>query len=291
MNPNGLLLAYDGIDKANLLRFVDSPFYGGIKYTMLEKIINPAIALRDGHPLISNPLRALLDSHYIHEVVVACHDSSKSRLEEMTSSLNNQRKKLNVVSVNGNIGDIVQQAIGNFSSSKPVFLMLPDLPLVRGEDVDFAIDDLSCRIDSSADAYIPVMPTDYFQPVFFRAKQKRVGISIREKRNELRKYCFLNFIIFDPEAHNPTFTTQFYHSRLFRTASGVRDIIKQIPLEYVRELAIKRFRQDLTFEDLENVGRLLSKRAIKVVPCHNPRYLAFAFDIDTKNDYVGYLNS
>ena len=106
-----------------------------------------------------------------------------------------------------------------------------------------------------------------------------------------RNFAFLNFLIFDPASHNPTFTRQFYHSRTFRTLSGVSGIIKNIPLELVREIAMKRLRQDLNFEDLENVGNLLSGRNIKIIRCDNPRYIPFVYDIDTKKDYDGYLKS
>ncbi|HLC73880.1 MAG TPA: hypothetical protein VJH20_04570 [Candidatus Nanoarchaeia archaeon] len=290
MELNGLLLAYDGIDRANVLKYIDAPFYGGLKYLMLEKIMNPTIALKNGNPLISNPLKALLDSTDLTEIVIACHHSSRSRLEEMATTSNKQRKKLKIVEANGHVGNIVQQAIDNFSNSNPIFLMLPDLPLVTGEDVDFVVKDLSYRIDQSADAYIPVIPTDYLHLGFFKEKQRRIGIPIRDN-GKPRSFAFLNFLIFDPKSHNPTFTRQFYHSRTFRTLSGFSGIIKNIPLELVREIAMKRLRQDLNFEDLENVGKILSGRTIKIVRCYDPGYLPFVYDIDTKSDYVGYLKS
>src|SRR3989338_3360751 len=112
MQVSGLIIASDGVQKHSLIDVVDTPFYRGWKFLLKDKILNPALALRDGSLLIEPAIKAMFDAGFVNDVVIVGNQYQQEDLEKVVSKVSNG-KPHKVIPSNGNIGEVVATGVDN----------------------------------------------------------------------------------------------------------------------------------------------------------------------------------
>ena len=286
MQVSGLVIASDGAQKHGLIDVVDTPFYGGLKFLLKDKILNPAFTLRDGSLLIESAIRAMFDAGFVNDVVVVGNQHQQEALEELVSK-NSNGKPHKVISNNGNIGEVVATGADNVLLPGYFFIIMPDLPFVTGQAIDFAIADILRHGNPVADVYIPVISEDFFEQhnegwtrPFSRLRSN--GVKGRYKR--------LDFVIADSRNVNPEAVKKYYEIRRIHNLSGLVSAVRNFP-NLIPQVAIKYLTSRLSLDDLEGISSELYRGEVRIVHVFNPVYATFMKDIDTLRDYRAYQRS
>ncbi len=202
MQVSGLVIASDGVQKHGLTGIVDTPFYGGQKFLLKDKILNPTLALRGGILLIEPAIEAMFDAELVSDIVIVSNPNQREALEEVVFR-NSSGKPYKVIPDNGNIGEVVATGADNVLLPGYFFIIMPDLPFVTGKAIDFAIADILRPENLGADVYLPVISDDFFEQhnegwtrPFYRlrsnggkGKYKRLDFVIADSRTRLLRFC------------------------------------------------------------------------------------------------------
>lgn len=286
MQVSGLVIASDGVQKHGLIDVVDTPIYGGWKFLLKDKILNPALILRDSSLLIEPAIKAMFDAGFVNDVVVVGNQDQQEDLEEVVSK-NSNGKPYKVIPNNGNIGEVVATGANNVLLPGYFFIMMPDLPFVTGETIDFAIADILRPGNLGADVYLPVISDDFFEQhnegwtrPFARLSNN--GVKGRFKR--------LDFTIADSRSVNPEAVKKYYDLRMISSLRGKAVAVRNLP-SLTLGLAMKYLTLRLSMADLEGISSELYRGEVRIVQVFDPVYATFMKDIDTARDYRAYQRS
>jgi len=283
MQVSGLVIASDGVEKHGLIDIVNTPLYEGRKFLLREKILNPNLVLKDGAPLIEPAIKAMFDSSLVNDVVVVGNEDQCEALEGVTSR-NAQGKPYKIVSSKGHIGEVVATGADNLSLSGYFFIIMPDLPFVTGQAIDFAVLDILRAENLGAEVYLPVISDDFF-------KQNSDGwvrpFSRLRSDGVKGRYKGLDFVIANSGSVNPQLIRKYYEIRMIHSLRGIWNAIRHFPT-LAPEVAIKYATSRLSLSELEGIGSELYGGELRVVKVTDPIYATFMKDIDTVRDYRAY---
>ena len=283
---SGLVIASDGAEKHGLIDIVDTPVYGGWKFLLREKILNPDIVLRNGAPLIEPVIKAMFDSSLVNDVVIVGNEDQCENLERVVSRVKSG-KTYKIVPNKGHIGEAVATGADNISLPGYFFIIMPDLPFVTGQAIDFAVADILRVENLGADVYLPVISHDFFK----QHNDGFVRTFARLRTNGVKgRYKNLDFVIANSRTVNPEAIEKYYEIRMIHTLRGMSTAIRHFPT-LVPEVAIKYVTSRLSISDLEGIGSELYGGEVRAVEVFDPVYAAFMKDIDTLRDYRAYQRS
>ncbi len=288
MQVSGLVVASDGVKRHSLLDVANTPFYGGSKILLKDKILNPNLILTDGMPLIEPVIKAMFDANSVNDFVIVGNEDQCEDLEEVASR-NSNGKPYRVISNNGqHIGEVVALGADNVSLSGYLFIAMSDLPYANGQAVDFAVADILRGESIGADVYLPVVSADFFNS---HGDGWTSTFSRLQKDGEKGKFRGLNFVIANSRNINPEAIKTYYEIRMIHSLKGMLNAVKHFPM-LAPEVAIKHIIKYLTsrlsISDLEATGSELYDGELRVVEVFHPVYASFMKDIDTLRDYNAY---
>lgn len=280
---SGLVVASDGVNRHNVLDVVNSPFYGGWKLLLKDKILNPDILLTDQVPLVEPAIKAMFDAESVRDFVVVGNEDQCEYLEEIASK-NSNGKPYKVLPNRGRIGEAVEVGVDSIALPGYFFAIMPDLPYANGEAVDFAVADVLKKENIGADVYLPVVSA-----VFFRNNANGWTSTFSRIQNNGKQsgYKGLNFVIANSENVNPQAINKYYEIRMVHSLKGILNAARHFPA-LVPEVALRYLSSRLSMSTLEEMGSELYRGELKVVEVSDPLYISFMKDIDTLKDYAAY---
>lgn len=284
MQVSGLVIASDGVKRHSLLDVANTPFYGGSKILLKDKILNPNLLLTGGMPLVEPVIKAMFDSASVNDFVIVGNENQCEDLEEVASR-NSNGKAYKVISNNGHIGEAVALGADNVSLSGYLFITMSDLPYANGQAVDFAVADILRGESIGADVYLPVASSDFFNR--HRDGFGQVTFSRLQKDGEKGKYRGLNFTIANSRNVNPEAIKQYYDIRTIHGLKGKMNAARHFPT-LLPEVALKYLASKLSMSRLEEMASELYGGEFRIVEVSDSSYVAFMKDIDTLRDYNAY---
>ena len=288
MRVSGLVIASDGVKRHSLLDVANTPFYGGSKFLIKDKILNPNLLLTGGMPLVEPAIKAMFDASAVNDFVIVGNEDQCEELEKVASR-NSNGKPYKVIPNNGqHIGEVVALGVDNVSLSGYVFMTMSDLPYANGQAVDFAVADILRAESIGADVYIPVVSADFLN-------NHRDGwtstFSRLQKDGVKGNYRGLNFVIANSRNINPEAIKTYYEIRMIHSLKGMLNAIKHfhmLPSEVAIKHIAKYLTSRLSISDLEETGSVLFDGEVRVVEVLHPIYASFMKDIDALRDYDAY---
>lgn len=288
MKVSGLVIASDGVKRHSLLDVANTPLYGGSKFLIKDKILNPNLLLTCGMPLVEPAIKAMFDASAVNDFVIVGNEDQCEELEKV-SSRNSNGKPYKVIPNNGqHIGEVVALGADNVSLSGYLFITMSDLPYANGQAIDFAVADILGGKKIGADVYIPVVSADFFNN---HGDGWTSTFSTLQKDGAKGKYKGLNFVIANPRNVNPEAIKTYYEIRMIHSLKGMLNAIKHfhmLPSEVAIKHIIKYLTSRLSINDLEETGSQLYDGELRVVEVFHPVYASFMKDIDTLKDYNAY---
>ncbi len=286
MKISGLLLASDGVDQHTIIDTIDAPFYGGKKFLVREKILEPSLSLVSGEPLVAASMRALFEACSISDVVVVGNRDQVEQLEKLASQYA-QGKPYRVVEAVGHIGEIIASGAERIHVPGYFFILQADLPYVSGSSIDLAVLEV-LDLQDSTKVYFPAVSRGFFARWGSSWRRSFLTLSVNGKPRRLK---MLDFVIADSKYINPEFVRKFYNIRTFtRSLKGkfnfAREFSSFIPVALMSYLG-----RGISISDLENIVSNLNGSQIRIVEVSNPAYAVFMKDIDTRGDYQVYRRS
>lgn len=282
MQVSGLVIASDGVKSHSLLDVANTPFYGGSKILLKDKILNPKLTLTNGIPLIEPAIKAMFDASSVNDFVIVGNEDQCEALEEIASR-NSNGKAYKVVPNNGHIGDVVALGADNISSGY-LFITMSDLPYANGQAVDFAVADILRGKTIGADVYLPVVSSDFFNN---HGHGWTSTFSKLQKDGERGRYKGLNFFIANSRSINPQAIKQYYDIRTIHTLKGKLNAMRHFPAQ-LPEVALKYMASRLSVTRLQEIASKWYRGEFRIVEVSDPSYVAFMKDIDTLKDYNAY---
>lgn len=282
LQVSGVVIASDGIKNHSPLDIINTPFYGGWKLLLKDKILNPSLLLNNGTPLIEPAIKAMFDAKSVSDVVIVGNEDQREKLEEI-SSRNAKGKPYKVIPNNGHIGEVVVVGADNISSSGYFFAIMPDLPYANGQAVDFAVTEI-LREGSNVAVYLPIVSAEFFNIQAQGWSSTFTGFQEGEARKKLK---VLNFFIADSRNVNSVAIKRYYDIRTIHSLKGKLNAVRHFPA-LLPEVALKYLTSRLSISTLEEMGSELYRGEIRVVEVTDPSYIAFLKDVDTLKDYKAY---
>lgn len=285
LQVSGLIVASDGVRRHSLLDVANTPFYGGGKILLKDKILNPNLLLRDGMPLVEPAIKAMFDASAVNDFVIVGNEDQCENLEEVASR-NSNGKPYKIVPNNGHIGEVVALGADNVSSGY-LFITMSDLPYANGQAVDFAVADILRGESIGADVYLPVVSDKFFSN---HGDGWTSTFSRLQKDGTRRQYKGLNFVIANSGNINPQAIKQYYDIRVIHGLTGKVNAVRHFPLQ-LPEVTLRYLASKLSMNRLEEIASEWYRGEIRIVEVSDPSYAAFMKDIDTLRDYNAYRKS
>ena len=283
MRVSGLVVASDGVKRHSLLDVANTPFYGGSKILLKDKILNLDLLLTGGIPLIEPVIKAMFDASAVNDFVIVGNENQCEDLEKIASK-NSNGKAYKIIPNNGHIGDAVALGVDNALLSGYFFITTSDLPYANGQAVDFAVADILRGKSVGADVYLPVVSADFFN---FHGNGWTSTFSKLQKDGAKVKYKGLNFVIANSRSINPQAIKQYYDIRTIHTPQGKLNALRHFPT-HLPEVAFKYLTSNLSITRLEEIASEWYRGEFRVVEVTDPSYVSFMKDIDTFRDYNAY---
>lgn len=283
MQVSGLVIASDGVKRHSLLDVVNTPFYGGSKILLKDKILNPNLLLTGGMPLIEPVIKAMFEANSVNDFVIVGNEDQCEDLEEVASR-NSNGKPYKIVPNNGHIGEVVALGADNVSLSGYLFITMSDLPYANGQAVDFAVADILRGESIGADVYLPIVSSDFFNKY---QDGWTSTFSRLQKDGTKGKYRGLNFVIANSRNVNPEAIKQYYDIRTIHGLKGKMNAVRHFPT-LLPEVALKYLASKLSISRLEEMASELYRGEFRVIEVSDSSYTAFMRDIDTLRDYNAY---
>lgn len=283
MQVSGLVIASDGVKTHSVLDVANTPFYGGVKILLKDKIINPKLLLTGGRPLIEPVVKAMFDATSVSDFVIVGNEDQCEDLEEIASR-NSNGKAYKVIPNNGHIGNVVALGANNTLLSGYLFITMSYLPYANGQAVDFAVADILRGGRIGADVYLPVVSADFFNN---HGDGWKSTFSRLQKNGTKGQYKGLNFVIANSRNINPQAIKQYYDIRTIHTLKGKLNAVRHFPV-MLPEVALKYIASKLSIDRLEEIASEWYRGELRIVEVSDPSYAAFMKDIDTLRDYNAY---
>lgn len=278
---SGLVVASDGVSKHNLLDVINTPFYGGWKILLKDKILNPNILLAGGRPLIEPAIQSMFTADSVTDFVIVGNEDQLEDLEGVASR-NSNGKPYKIVSNRGDIGEAVSTGADSVHSPGYFFAIMPDLPFVNGQAIDFAVSDVLSRENLGADVYLPIISSDFLDP---HSKGWRSTFSRLQNGAKSSGYRGLNFIIANSQTINPEAVRKYYDIRMIHSPKGKINAVRHFP-GMAPDVALKYLTGKLSLQMLEEMGSELYRGQMRIVLVSDPMYVSLLKDIDTLGDYT-----
>lgn len=283
MQVSGLVVASDGVKRHSLLDVANTPFYGGHKILLKDKILNPNLLLTRKMPLVEPAIKAMFDASSVNDFVIVGNEDQCEDLEEVASR-NSNGKPYKIVPNNGHIGDVVALGADNALLSGYLFITMSDLPYANGQAVDFAVADTLGGGNIGADVYLPVVSSDFFNN---HGDGWTSTFSKLQKDGTKGKYKGLNFFIVNSRNVNPQAIKQYYDIRVIHGLTGKLNAARHFPAQ-LPEVALKYLASKLSVGRLQEIASEWYRGEFRIVEVSDPSYAAFMKDIDTLRDYNTY---
>lgn len=283
MRVSGLVIASDGVKRHSLLDVANTPFYGGSKILLKDKILNPNLLLTNRIPLVEPAIKAMFDANAVNDFVIVGNEDQCEDLEEVASR-NSNGKPYKVISNNGHIGEAVALGADNVSLSGYLFITMSDLPYANGQAVDFAVADILRAESIGADVYMPVVSADFFDKY---GNGWTSTFSRLQKDGKKGQYRGLNFVIANSRNVNPEAIKQYYDIRTIHGLKGKLNATRHFPT-LLPEVALKYLASKLSISRLEEMASELYRGEFRIVEVSDSSYATFLKDIDTLRDYNAY---
>ena len=283
MRVSGLVIASDGVKRHSLLDVANTPFYGGHKILIKDKILNPNLLLINRMPLIEPAIKAMFDAKSVNDFVIVGNEDQCEDLEEVASR-NSNGKPYKIVPNNRHIGEVVALGADNAMLSGYLFITMSDLPYTNGQAVDFAVADILRGQNFGADVYLPVVSADFFSSYGDGSKST---FSRLQKDGIKGRYRGLNFVIANSRNVNTEAIKQYYDIRMIHSLKGKLNAARNFP-NLLPEVALKYLASRLSISRLEEIASEWYRGEFRIVEVSDPSYASFMKDIDTLRDYKAY---